>query len=66
MMLPQVNCVVIGGINDSEAVDFAELTRDKLVDIRFIEYMPFGGLVAGYRVRTAIVFYGLRVCAPII
>eukprot|EP00493_Phyllostaurus_siculus_P027602 UN27949 len=39
----KVNCVVIGGINDSEAIDFAELTRDKLVDIRFIEYMPFGG-----------------------
>ena len=35
--------MVIGGINDREVVDFAELTRTKLVDVRFIEYMPFGG-----------------------
>ena len=30
-------------INDDEVASFAEFTRDKPVDVRFIEYMPFDG-----------------------
>jgi molybdenum cofactor biosynthesis enzyme MoaA len=33
-------------INDDEVADFAEFTRDKPVDVRFIEYMPFDGRCA--------------------
>lgn len=29
------------GFNDDEFCDFAELTKDRNVDIRFIEFMPF-------------------------
>jgi molybdenum cofactor biosynthesis protein A len=36
----KVNCVVLPD-NLNELQDFAELTRDMPVDIRFIEYMPF-------------------------
>lgn len=36
------NTVVIGGVNDHEAVDFAKLTIDNPWTIRFIEYMPLG------------------------
>jgi GTP 3',8-cyclase len=36
----KVNCVVIGGVNDDEAVGFARLARDAAVEVRFIEYMP--------------------------
>ncbi|MGH2675451.1 MAG: GTP 3',8-cyclase MoaA, partial [Actinomycetota bacterium] len=36
----KVNCVVIGGTNDDEAVGFAELARRADVEVRFIEYMP--------------------------
>jgi cyclic pyranopterin phosphate synthase len=36
----KVNCVVIGGTNDDEAVGFAELARTADVEVRFIEYMP--------------------------
>jgi cyclic pyranopterin phosphate synthase len=36
----KVNCVVIGGTNDDEAVAFAELARRADVEVRFIEYMP--------------------------
>jgi cyclic pyranopterin phosphate synthase len=36
----KVNCVVIGGTNDEEAVAFAELARRADVEVRFIEYMP--------------------------
>ncbi|KAF5295113.1 hypothetical protein FQA39_LY13264 [Lamprigera yunnana] len=39
----KINCVITKGFNDDEVIDFVELTQDKNVDIRFIEYMPFGG-----------------------
>lgn len=29
--------------NDDEICDFVEFTKDRDVDIRFIEYMPFSG-----------------------
>ncbi|QCD93154.1 molybdenum cofactor biosynthesis protein [Vigna unguiculata] len=41
----KVNCVVMRGFNDDEICDFVELTRDKPIDIRFIEFMPFDGNV---------------------
>ncbi|KAF9976512.1 Molybdenum cofactor synthesis protein 1 [Actinomortierella ambigua] len=39
----KVNCVVMRGTNDYEVLDFVEMTRNKKIDVRFIEYMPFGG-----------------------
>lgn len=39
----KVNCVVMKGFNDDEVLDFVALTKDKEVDVRFIEYMPFTG-----------------------
>lgn len=39
----KINCVVMKGLNDDEICDFIELTRDKEIDVRFIEYMPFDG-----------------------
>lgn len=41
----KVNCVVMRGFNDDEICDFVELTRDKAINIRFIEFMPFDGNV---------------------
>ena len=41
----KVNVVVMKGVNDDELVDFVELTREKDVNVRFIEYMPFDGNV---------------------
>ena len=38
----KINIVVIGGINDDEAADFARLSIDNPWTIRFIEYMPLG------------------------
>jgi len=38
----KINCVVIGGINDDEVVEFARLTLDRPWTVRFIEYMPLG------------------------
>jgi len=36
----KINCVVIAGENDDEAVDFAAWARDTGYTVRFIEYMP--------------------------
>ncbi|HZV77317.1 MAG TPA: GTP 3',8-cyclase MoaA [Candidatus Babeliales bacterium] len=36
----KVNCVVMRGRNDDELTDFAELTRDQPIFVRFIEVMP--------------------------
>jgi GTP 3',8-cyclase len=36
----KVNCVVIGGTNDEEVVDFAAWARETGYEVRFIEYMP--------------------------
>ena len=45
-MLPlQVNVVVMRGSNDDEVPDFVELTRERPLNVRFIEYMPFDGNV---------------------
>lgn len=40
---PKINCVVMKNFNENEICDFVEMTRDKNVDVRFIEYMPFTG-----------------------
>ena len=38
----KINVVVMKGINDDEVLDFAKLSLDRPLHIRFIEYMPFG------------------------
>lgn len=37
------NYFFFSGFNNDEVVDFVELTREKAIDVRFIEYMPFTG-----------------------
>eukprot|EP00340_Litonotus_pictus_P002012 CAMPEP_0170525518 /NCGR_PEP_ID=MMETSP0209-20121228/10974_1 /TAXON_ID=665100 ORGANISM="Litonotus pictus, Strain P1" /NCGR_SAMPLE_ID=MMETSP0209 /ASSEMBLY_ACC=CAM_ASM_000301 /LENGTH=298 /DNA_ID=CAMNT_0010814801 /DNA_START=355 /DNA_END=1251 /DNA_ORIENTATION=+ len=37
----KLNCVVVKGINDDEILDFVNLTKDRKLDVRFIEFMPF-------------------------
>lgn len=39
----KINCVVMRGLNDSQILPFVEMTRDKDLEVRFIEYMPFDG-----------------------
>jgi GTP 3',8-cyclase len=38
----KINCVTMRGVNDDEFADFARLTLDRRVTVRFIEYMPLG------------------------
>ena len=39
----KINAVLIRGFNDDELFDFADLADAWDFDVRFIEYMPFGG-----------------------
>ncbi|MBC8104542.1 MAG: GTP 3',8-cyclase MoaA [Cytophagales bacterium] len=38
----KLNCVLMRGINDDEIADFARLTLDRPLSVRFLEYMPIG------------------------
>ena len=42
----KINVVAMRNVNDDEAVDFARLTMDRPVHIRFIEFMPVAGQTA--------------------
>ena len=39
----KVNCVVMRGENDDELADFVRLTKERPLEVRFIELMPFQG-----------------------
>lgn len=40
---PKINCVLMKNFNEDEICDFVEFTKNRNVDVRFIEYMPFSG-----------------------
>jgi len=37
----KLNVVVMAGLNDDEILDFVDFVKDKAMNVRFIEYMPF-------------------------
>lgn len=39
----KINCVVMRGVNEREILPFVEMGREKDIEVRFIEYMPFDG-----------------------
>ena len=39
----KINCVIMRGVNEREILSFVEMGREKEVEVRFIEYMPFEG-----------------------
>lgn len=45
----KINVVVMRGVNDDEALAFADWAARAPVTIRFIEYMPFGPGIAGQK-----------------
>jgi len=48
----KINCVVIGGTNDDEVVDFAGWARETGYEVRFIEYMPLDAQHAWERAKV--------------
>lgn len=45
----KINMVVINGINDHEVANFARMTLDRDIHVRFIEYMPMRGQEESWR-----------------
>ena len=43
----KINAVLLGGVNDSEIRELAELSRDSNTHVRFIELMPIGATETG-------------------
>lgn len=43
----KINCVALKGFNDDEFADFVNMTRDRDIQVRFIEYMPIGSADPG-------------------
>lgn len=41
----KINCVVMRGTNDDQVMNFVAFTKDMPVSVRFIEYMPFDGML---------------------
>ena len=39
----KLNVVVISGFNEDEIIDFVNFVKDKPINVRFIEFMPFKG-----------------------
>jgi len=39
----KINAVVIRGLNDAQILPFVEMSKNHDLEVRFIEYMPFGG-----------------------
>jgi GTP 3',8-cyclase len=48
----KINCVVLGGTNEGEVVDFARFARDTGHEVRFIEYMPLDADQAWERAKV--------------
>ena len=57
----KINCVVMRGVNEREILNFVELGREKDIEVRFIEYMPFDGnkwsqaKMIGYKEMLAVI-----------
>src|SRR5947209_9219138 len=48
----KINCVVIGGTNEDEVVEFARWARETGYQVRFIEYMPLDAQHAWERAKV--------------
>lgn len=64
----KINVVVMGGINDDEVVQLAQLTKDRPYHIRFIEFMQFMNndrLIPGHFVSAEDILGRLHSVAPL-
>lgn len=49
----KLNVVVVKGLNDHEVLDFVEITKERRLSVRFIEFMPFTGKLFDHSLTTA-------------
>jgi len=63
----KLNMVVLAGINDDEILTFSRLAKDNLIEVRFIEQMPFSGGPASESIISADqILYILRQHYPLL
>ena len=48
----KMNVVIVKGLNDNEVLDFVDMTKDRNLSIRFIEFMPFTGNAPAERILS--------------
>lgn len=61
----KINVVLLKGVNDGEIADFARLTLEHDVHVRFIEFMPIAGDGDGWRKHYVSLDTAMRCCAGI-
>ncbi len=61
----KLNVVAMRGVNDDEFIDFARLTINQPLDIRFIEFMPVGLAGAGQQEKFISVADIMAMIAPL-
>lgn len=49
----KINTVIIRGFNDDEVLDFTDFAREQGLQVRFIEFMPFGDIWDSSKVLTS-------------
>ncbi|MCD1259938.1 GTP 3',8-cyclase MoaA [Paenibacillus athensensis] len=59
----KLNVVLMKGINDDEIDDFLQMTRERAVQVRFIEYMPIGHQDEGWKSKYVPLSAVLERCA---
>ena len=61
----KINVVLLKEINDHEVIDFARLTLDEDVHVRFIEFMPITGDGDGWKKHYLPLDVAMRYCTDI-
>ncbi len=57
----KINVVPVRGVNDDEVADFAKLTLDRPIHVRFIEFMPIGA-ADRWRKESCVTSAEVRTC----
>jgi len=61
----KLNVVLLKGVNHNEVLDFARLTLDRPMEVRFIEYMPLGEQIMGWEKHFLSLKYVEKTCAKL-
>ncbi|MBS4007191.1 MAG: GTP 3',8-cyclase MoaA [Clostridium sp.] len=61
----KINVVLLKGINDGEVADFARLTLEREIHVRFIEFMPITGDSHNWKKHYLPIDFAMEQCAEV-
>ncbi|MBS3897709.1 MAG: GTP 3',8-cyclase MoaA [Dethiobacter sp.] len=61
----KINAVLLKGINDGEVADFARLTLERDIHVRFIEFMPISGDSHNWKKHYQPIDTAIKLCAQV-